>query len=81
MSAVPMKIAISISLANRSGSAGLLSFSHSLSQEKRRNYYQPFMPPAVHTAQHPHFFSFFLNNPLILGADAARNFSEKNRTT
>ena len=36
---------------------------------------------SVHTAQHPHFFSFFLNYPLILGADAARNFSKKNRTT
>ena len=64
MSAVPVKIAISIPLANRSGHAGLLSLFCSLSQGKRRNRYQPSADTFAITAQHPHFFSFFSKQSL-----------------
>ena len=57
MRAVPVKIAISIPLAIRSGFAGLLSLFRSLSQGKRRNRYRPSADIFVITAQHLHFFS------------------------
>lgn len=57
MRAVPVKIAISIPLAIRSGFAGLLSLFRSLSQGKRRNRYRPSADIFVITA--PPFFLFF----------------------
>lgn len=67
MRTVPVKIAISIPLAIRSGFAGLLSLFRSLSQGKRRNRYRPSADIFVITAQHLHFFSFFSKLSLEIG--------------